>query len=126
MAVSVQMRNGRAQLRVTSPLLPRPFFHTFDTELEARKYGKQLAELLARGIVPVELQQRAPAAADPLLVQIIRGYCKAAPVAPSDEALLGAHLALQPWRRGRARLDQRVVCAGGSRRGNGLHDGVSS
>lgn len=92
MAVSVQMRGGRAQLRVTSPLLPRAFFHTFDTELEARKYGKHLAELLARGIVPVELQQRAPAASDPLLVQIIRGYCKAAPVAPSDEALLGAML----------------------------------
>lgn len=92
MAVSVQMRNGRAQLRVTSPLLPRPFFHTFDTEPEARRYGLQLAKLLARGIVPVELQAQAPAAADPLLVQIIRGYCKAAPVAPSDEALLGAML----------------------------------
>ena len=35
-------------------------------------------------------------------------------------------LALQPWRRGRARLDQRVVCARGSRCDNGLHGAGSS
>ena len=35
MAVSVQQRGEKFQLRVTHRLLPRPFFHTFDTETEA-------------------------------------------------------------------------------------------
>lgn len=56
MAVNVQIRaNGRAQLRVTHKLLPRPFFFTFDTEPEARGYGDQLQALLDRGVVPAEL-----------------------------------------------------------------------
>lgn len=89
MAVSVQARGGRYQLRVVHKLLPRAFFHTFETEPEARAYGRQLQQLLDAGVVPAELTAQAPRAADPLLVQVIRAYVRTAPVAPSDEALLG-------------------------------------
>lgn len=92
MAVSVQERGGRFQLRVSHRLLPRPFFHTFETDAEARSYGAQLAALLAKGIVPAELAAQAPRRVDPLLVEVIRAYCKSAPVAPTDEALLGTML----------------------------------
>jgi hypothetical protein len=36
MAVNVQARGNRHQLRVTHRLLPRAFFSTFDIEREAR------------------------------------------------------------------------------------------
>jgi integrase len=94
MAVSVQARGNKHQLRVTHKLLPRPFFHTFDTEPEARSYGQQLHALLARGIVPAELLAvQASAAPNPLLVQLIRDYTKSAPITDSDEAQLGHMLA---------------------------------
>jgi len=91
MAISVQVRSGgRAQLRVTHRLLPRPFFHTFESETEARAYGEQLRALLDRGVVPAELAAvESPREADPLLVEVVRAYCKAAPVTDSDNALLG-------------------------------------
>ncbi|HMQ73258.1 MAG TPA: site-specific integrase [Rubrivivax sp.] len=87
--MSVQARAGRYQLRVVHKLLPRPFFHTFPTADEARAYGQQLQALLAKGIVPAELAAQAPRVDDPLLVQALRAYLRSAPVAPSDEALLG-------------------------------------
>lgn len=91
MAVNVQIRaNGRAQLRVTHKLLPRPFFFTFDTEPEARGYGDQLQALLDRGVVPAELL--APEAKaqgeNPTLVEMISRYCKGFPVTASDSELL--------------------------------------
>lgn len=90
MSVSVQQRSGRFQLRVKHRLLPRPFFFTFETELEARNYGSQLSSLLSRGIVPAELLAVEPRRADdPLLIEIIRAYAKAAPITDSDEELLG-------------------------------------
>lgn len=92
MAVSVQARGKRHQLRVTHRLLPKPFFFTFDGEAEARAYGEQLRALLVRGIVPAELLATAPKAHDPLLVEVIRAYTKAAPITDSDDALLGSML----------------------------------
>ena len=93
MSISVQARGSRHQLRVIDKLLPRPFFFTFDTEEEARTYGMQLKALLGRGIVPAELLAAAPRGADdPLLVEVIRAYTKAAPITDSDEALLGVML----------------------------------
>ena len=95
MAISVQPRaGGRYQLRATHRLLPRAFFATFDTETEARAYGAQLRALLDRGIVPAGLIEPAAAAraADPLLVELVRNYCKAAQVTNSDDALLGLML----------------------------------
>lgn len=69
-------------------LLPRPFFHTFDTEQEARDYAAQLEALLARGIVPQELLERPGKVNDPLVIELIREYSKTQPVAPSDAEVL--------------------------------------
>ena len=89
MAVNVQARGNRHQLRVTHGLLPRAFFATFDTEREARDYGDQLQAMLDRGVVPQELVAPAPKGDDPLLIEVIRAYVKAAPVTASDDALVG-------------------------------------
>lgn len=89
MTINIQLRSGRAQLRVKHPLLHRPFFHTFDTEVEARTYGEQLDALLARGIVPQELAEVPKRkTADPLLIEIIREYSRAARIAESDNEVL--------------------------------------
>lgn len=88
MAVSVQPRGKRFQLRVTHKLLPKPFFFTFDSDPEARAYGQQLHALLERGIVPSELLATAPKGNDPLLAEVIRAYTRAAPITDSDDALL--------------------------------------
>ena len=89
MAVNIQQRGGRFQVRVRHALLPKPFFSTFDSEAEAAAYGAQLEALLARGIVPAELAA-APArrADDPLVIEVIRAYSRAAHVAPSDSEVL--------------------------------------
>ncbi len=88
MSVNVQARGAKFQLRVKHKLLPRPFFFTFPTEAEARTYGDQLQALLDRGVVPQELLAVVPRGNDPLLVEVIRAYTKAAPLTDSDDALL--------------------------------------
>ena len=88
MAVNVQARGSRHQLRVMHGLLPRAFFATFETEREARDYGDQLHAMLDRGVVPQELVAAAPKGDDPLLMEVIRQYTKAAPITASDDALL--------------------------------------
>lgn len=93
MATSIQIRGDKAQLRVTHKLLPKAFFHTFDTEPEAATYRDQLMALLSRGIVPAELLVPTANANDPLLIEVIRDYTKTAPITDSDDALLGQMLA---------------------------------
>ena len=88
MSVSVQARGGRFQLRVIHRLLPKPFFFTWPTREEATNYGQQLHALLERGIVPAELLAKEQHGPDPLLVEVIRAYTKAADLTPSDDALL--------------------------------------
>ncbi len=92
MSVSVQARGAKHQLRVKHRLLPRPFFFTFETEAEARTYGAQLHALLDRGVVPQELLASPPKGHDPMLVEMVRSYCKGAPITDSDNALLGSML----------------------------------
>ena len=92
MPVNVQARGKRHQLRVTHDLLPRAFFATFDSEREARDYGDQLQAMLDRGVVPQELVAATPKVDDPLLIEVIRSYTKAAPITVSDDALLGQML----------------------------------
>lgn len=93
MSVTVRPRGARFELRVRDRLLPKPFYFTFDGHAEAQAYGDQLKALLARGIVPAELLAGEPrTAADPLLVEVIRAYTKAAPITDSDDALLGQML----------------------------------
>ena len=85
---SVQPRAGRWQLRVVHKLLPKPFFHTFDDEAEARAYGAQLEALLAGGIVPAELLEGQKRTENPPLSRIITAYLAGSNVAPSDRPTL--------------------------------------
>ena len=90
MGKNIQQRGAGYQLRVTHKLLPRAFFHTFDTRDEADGYGDRLLALLGRGVVPVELANaEATTAASPTLVRVVNDYRKLAPVTSSDDALLG-------------------------------------
>jgi integrase len=88
MGTSIQERAGRFQLRVTHALLPRAFFHTFDSRPEAEAYRDKLVGLLKRGIVPEAFLGREAPRTDPLLVQIVRGYSQSTAVTASDAALL--------------------------------------
>ena len=55
MAMNIQERSGGFQLRIIHKLLPRPFFHTFDSRIEAESYGNLLKASLARGTVPADV-----------------------------------------------------------------------
>ena len=89
MSITITARGSRHQLRVKHALLPKSFYFTFDSEIEARSYGEQLEALLASGVVPGELLGGVPRGVDPLLVEVIRAYTKDAPITDSDDALLG-------------------------------------
>lgn len=75
---SIQKRGSKWQLRVKHHLLKKPFFHTFDDEVEATNYATILDGWLARGVVPLELlesaQESGPKA--PLLLEVMRAYEK--------------------------------------------------
>jgi integrase len=58
MSTIKQRANGTFQLRVSSKLLPKPLYATFDTYEQAQAYGTQLEGLLAQGIVPTSLLER--------------------------------------------------------------------
>lgn len=89
MAMNVQQRGARFQLRVKHSLLPKPFFFTFDSHDEAQSYGEQLMALLARGVVPADLLAPPERKADdPLVIEVIRTYSKSAHVAASDGEVL--------------------------------------
>lgn len=87
---TVTKRGAAFQLRVVSKLLPRTFYSTFDSEVEARNYGEALESILARGIVPQELLSEPKATDDRLLTQVVADYCAGSPsLTDSDDALLG-------------------------------------
>jgi integrase len=86
MTTSVQNRYGKWQLRVIHKLLPTPFFHTFDTEIEARDYGAQLHALLQSGVVPMELSEGQKRGSNPHLHKILSAYLDESNVAPTDRA----------------------------------------
>jgi integrase len=75
---SIQPRGSKWQLRIKHRLLPKPFFHTFDSEAEAKNYATVFDGWLARGVVPLELLEaaRGSAAASPLLLEVMRAYEK--------------------------------------------------
>ena len=85
---SYQRRGDKWQLRVKHPLLPKPFFHSFSSEEEARSYGTQLEALLAAGVVPAELLERKVVRDEPMLAAIIAQYLRLGSPAPSDIHLL--------------------------------------
>ncbi|RZL90858.1 MAG: site-specific integrase [Variovorax sp.] len=88
MAISVQRRGERFQLRVIHSLLPKPYFSTFDDEESADKYGAQLQGLLDKGVVPTGLLAQKRTNTTPLVDEVIRTYLRRATPAPSDIAVL--------------------------------------
>lgn len=77
MGMNVQARGERFQLRVTHPLLPRPFFHTFELRDEAEAYGMRLLSVLATGKVPADImgQLNGPKRThDPLVADVLDAY----------------------------------------------------
>ena len=99
MAVNVQPRGAKFQLRVKHKLLLKPYFSTFDNEPDARSYGDQLESLLARGIVPQELLAAAPRGDDPLLMEVAGQYAALGSITDSDSELLSSVLAEVPGLR---------------------------
>ena len=83
------LSSGNAQVRVTSKLLGKPYYATFDTPEQARAYGLHLDRLLAQGIVPAALLER-PAAAQMAwaVTRCILDYVRDNPVPVSDIKLL--------------------------------------
>lgn len=88
MARNIQKRGNKWQLRKVHDLLPRDFFQTFDSELEATNFRDRLDAWLAEGLVPPGLFGSDPLS--PLLVTVIRDYTFRATPKPtaSDSALL--------------------------------------
>lgn len=75
--MNIQQRGRRFQLRIINKLLPRPFFHSFDTWDEANAYGTQLEAMLARGVVPQDLLihlQEPKARSDAAVIDVINKY----------------------------------------------------
>ncbi|MDP3654283.1 MAG: site-specific integrase [Rhodoferax sp.] len=87
MAVNIQNRSGKFQLRVTHKLLPKPFFFTFLSQDEAQTYGDQLMALLARGVVPQEMLVKPKSEADPMLTVVMENYQRQTSITDSDEEL---------------------------------------
>lgn len=55
MATIKQLPSGAFQIRVTSKLLPKPFYASFETREQALAYSDHLRALLAQGVVPQAL-----------------------------------------------------------------------
>jgi integrase len=93
MAMNVQLRGTKFQLRVIHTLLPRPFFHTFLDKDEALRYGTQLESLLYRGIIPQEIliKLNTPKAVSDLAVwDLIESYeTSNHAISNTDKELLG-------------------------------------
>jgi len=88
MAVNIQERSGNYQLRITHKLLPKQFFFTFKTRVEAANYGDQLSLLLANGVIPDEMLAKAAKPSNPALSVILLDYLKKAAITDSDAELL--------------------------------------
>lgn len=81
--------NGTFQLRVSSKLLDKPLYATFDTLEQAQAYGTQLEGLLAQGIVPKSLLERTKAGQEIWTVsRCISEYLRENSVPVSDIKLL--------------------------------------
>lgn len=89
MSTIKQRANGTFQLRVSSKLLPKPLYATFDSLEQAQAYGNQLEGLLAQGVVPTSLLERTKAGQEIWTVsRCIAEYIRHNAVPLSDVKLL--------------------------------------
>lgn len=90
MAVQVQQRGRKFQLRLIHENLPRPHYETFDEEAKAYHYGNSLQAMLDKGIVPLELlEEKEGRAVSPALLRLFDPYMVSTPgPAPTDVPIL--------------------------------------
>lgn len=80
---------GRYELTIRNKLLPRRVYLTFDTEVEATRYGEQVERLLAQGVVPRGLVPDTPAARRSERVStMLLAWLNTGQPAPSDVEVL--------------------------------------
>lgn len=88
MATSIQQRGDKHQLRVVHGLLPKPFFATFGTHVEATNYRDQLTSWLSAGFVPPDLFKSDEEVQTPRLTEVIEAFKKRGSPAPSTVTVL--------------------------------------
>lgn len=89
MATIKKLSSGAFQIRVTSKLLPKPFYATFDTHEQALAYSNHLRELLDQGVVPKALaQDRGTRRQDWPISRCIAEYLRSESVPVSEIKLL--------------------------------------
>lgn len=88
MATSIQQRGDKHQLRVVHDLLPKPFFATFGTHVEATNYRDQLTSWLSAGFVPPDLFRNEEQLQTPRLTEVIEAFKKRGSPAPSTVTVL--------------------------------------
>lgn len=89
MATIKQLPSGAFQIRVTSKLLPKPFYASFESREQALAYSNHLRELLAQGIVPQALvEERGTVRSDWTLPRCIAEYLRHESVPLSEVKLL--------------------------------------
>jgi len=89
MASFKKLPSGAVQICVRHRLLPKPLWATFDDEMQARAYARQLEALLGQGIVPAALLAHGPPPRAAWAVsRCIAEYLRANSVPLSDIKLL--------------------------------------
>lgn len=90
MATIKQLSSGAFQIRVTSKLLPKPFYASFETREQALAYSNHLRELLAQGIVPQALLKvQETVRQEWMISRCIAEYLRSESVPISEVKLLG-------------------------------------
>ena len=85
---AVTKRGGAWQIRIKHKLLPKPYFRTFDTDVEARAHAKTIEDLLDRGIVVPDLLETEKPGLGPRLEAVIDEYKRLAHPSKTDVPIL--------------------------------------
>jgi integrase len=88
---SVKQRGDKFQLTVKNKLLSKPYYETFDSEVEAYRSGQLYESVLLKGKIPAEMAEPVQGS-DAMLLEAIRLYTQLAPITDSDQKLLGVVL----------------------------------
>lgn len=85
---AVTKRGDAWQIRIKHKLLPKQYFRTFDTEVEARAHARTIEDLLDRGIVVPDLVELEKPGLGPRLSVLIDEYKRLAHPSKTDMPIL--------------------------------------
>lgn len=85
---AVTQRGQVWQIRIRHKLLPKAYFRTFDSEVEARAHAKTIEDLLDRGIVVPDLVESEKPGLGPTLEALIDEYKRLAHPSKTDVPIL--------------------------------------